>query len=118
MHDYRLYTEDPLEVYARLVSQIPDLDPAEEGALLDQARATGKLSESARTRLLEANLHLVISIAAIWPSDQRHILELIEEGNSGLALAVNSAGDCSCACFADYARGFIEREIAKGRPAE
>jgi hypothetical protein len=48
------------------------------------------MAEVARTRLVEANLSHVISVAEIYRTDRVHILDLIEQGNKGLLVGVDS----------------------------
>src|ERR1700761_4912698 len=78
------YVDDPLQTYLSEVRRIPPMDRAEEIECIQQICAGDDLAESARTRLVEANLQLVVSIARRQANDQIHILDLIEKGNHGL----------------------------------
>jgi RNA polymerase primary sigma factor len=55
--------EDPVAIYLRELSTVPALTREEEIELLRHALARDQRAESARTRLIEANLALVVSIA-------------------------------------------------------
>jgi RNA polymerase primary sigma factor len=118
MENEVFYSEDPLQVYLREISRIPALDRAEEIRCMAHVRASDQLAKASRTRLIEANLHLVGSLAERFPSDRLHILDLIEKGNNGLLLAVETLRDSSNDSFSDYARDFIERAVAEAIAAD
>lgn len=111
--DPEAYSEDPLDVYLRLLSTVPVLDRAEEARCVEHVRASDQLAEASRTRLVEANLHLVVSTAQSCQDDRHHILDLIEKGNAGLIAAANSLTEQRPDSFADYAKPFIERAVAE-----
>ncbi len=107
------WSDDPLEVYVTLVGQVPPLDNREEIACIDHVRAGDEMAESAVKRLLEANLHLVISLAERYQGHELCLLDLIEKGNAGLLLAVRSLTASAPESFVAYATPFIERALAK-----
>ena len=113
--DVLLDSEDPLQVYVREVSRVPPLDAIEEAACLEHLRAADERADDARRRLLEAHLHLVITVAGRYRNDRVHILDLIEQGNKGLIHALDSLGECTegSAPFWSYAEPFVERSIAE-----
>ena len=92
---------------------IAPLDIAEETACIDDVRAGGEVAEAASKRLVEANLHLVISLAERYQRHQVYVLDLIEKGNEGLLCAVQSLHDCAAESFSAHATPFIERTLAE-----
>jgi RNA polymerase primary sigma factor len=75
------YTEEPLQVYLREIGRVPALDEAEELRCLEPVRASDEMADAARRRLVEANLHRVVSLAEAHRIDSVHILDLIQAGN-------------------------------------
>lgn len=69
------------------------------------------MAEAAASRLTEANLLLVVSIAERYKNDRIHVLDLIQRGNEGLLRAVQSISDNRDESFSAYATGFIERAL-------
>lgn len=73
-----MYSDEPLQVYLTLIRQVPALDDVEESLCIEHVRANDQQAEASRTRLVEANLQLVVSVAERYSSDRIHILDLIE----------------------------------------
>ena len=71
-------------------------------------------AEKAGQRLVEANLHLVVTIAERYPHprDKMHIPELIQEGNRGLLTAIQTLRDSSAQNFPIHATPLIELAIS------
>ena len=86
------WSDDPLQVYLSAFSEVPPLEKSEETACIDHVRAGDEMADMARKRLVEANLHLVVSRAEHYRHGNIHILDLIEQGNAGLLLAVQGLG--------------------------
>ena len=107
-----------LGVYVREVCDVPPLTREEEIACVEQARAGGPMAESARKRLAEANLLLVVSIAERYTTDHIQILDLIQRGNEGLLRAAQSLSDGCPDGFSAHAAGYIERAIAEANAGE
>ncbi len=107
------YSDDPLQTYLRELRRIPALDEIEGCLCLQHVRANDPEAEAARTRLLEAHLPLVIPIAERYRTDQAHILDLIERGNSGLMQAVRSVETDDLNLFAVQAIRCIEQAITE-----
>jgi RNA polymerase primary sigma factor len=108
-----LYGEDPLAFYLRQLDSISPLIREEESALVQHVRSNDELSESAAQRLIEANLKLVVSIAERHLSSGTAMLDLVQEGNGGLLLALEDFSKDSGANFSTYASSYIERAILK-----
>jgi RNA polymerase primary sigma factor len=85
-----LYDDDPVAVYLREVCTVPALTREEEIELLRHTLAHDQRAESARKRLIEANLALVVSIAQNHGDSGVHVLDLIIAGNDGIILAVKT----------------------------
>jgi RNA polymerase primary sigma factor len=77
--------EDSLALYLRRVRSVPRLTPAEE-RLLCLRKERG--DQRAKMLLIEANLRLVVWVARRQTSFGVPLLDLIQEGNVGLTLAV------------------------------
>ena len=107
------FVDNPEGLYLSEVLKIPPLSPDEEIRCLQHVRAGDEEAEPARKRLLEANLHLVVSIAERNRNDQIHFLDLIVKGNDGLMGAVQAFGDSGEDSFSAYATAYIERAIAE-----
>jgi RNA polymerase primary sigma factor len=84
--------------------------------LSQHIRAKDQHAESAIQRLVEAHLHLVVSIAERYRSKGIHILDLIQRGNDGLLNAVRTFSDNSRDDWPAHATPYIERAIAKAIP--
>ena len=93
--DEPAYTQiDALSNWLRQVSHHQLLSREEEIAL---AKRIEQADESARSELIQANLRLVVSVAAKYQGHNVPLEDLIQEGNIGLMRAVNKF---------DYRRGF------------
>ena len=78
-------TQDPLKLYVRQIGDGRLLTAAEEREL---ARRKDAGDESAKRRLIESNLRLVMSITRSYTKANVPLLDLIQEGNLGLIRAV------------------------------
>ena len=104
--------DDPLAVYLRELNAIPALAQDEENKLSRHLRANDEDAETAGLRLVEANLLTVVAIAERYRGSGIHILELIQRGNEGLLLALNSFAASSGESFSAHAQACIKRAIA------
>jgi RNA polymerase primary sigma factor len=107
------FVDDPLGLYLDLVAKVPPLSRDEELRCIRHLRARDRQEESASKRLLEANSHLVVSIAERYPNNGINILDLIECGNAGLLRAIQTFGESSDDNFPAHATPHIERAIAE-----
>ena len=78
--------DDPVRMYLKEIGQIPLLSAEEE---VDLAKRVADGEQAAKNKLTEANLRLVVSIAKKYSGRGLHILDLIQEGNTGLIRAVD-----------------------------
>src|SRR6185503_450918 len=81
--------DDSIQMYLREIGKVPLLTGAEE---IDLAKRVEKGDETARKKLTEANLRLVVSIAKKYMGRNLGLLDLIQEGNLGLFRAVERCG--------------------------
>ena len=110
------FADDPEGAYRAAVDQVPALGLEEETSCLQHIQAKDQHAESAVQRLVEANLHLVVSIAERYRSKGIYILDLIQRGNEGLLNAVRTFSDSPNDDFPAHATPYIERAIAKAIP--
>ena len=110
------FTDDPEGLYLSEVQKVTPLSPDEEIRCLQHVRAGDEQAEPARKRLLETNLHLVVSIAERNRNDHIHFLDLIVKGNDGLMGALQTFGDSGEDSFSVHATACIERAIAEALP--
>lgn len=109
MRRFYPHRDSTLRAYFRDISTIALLGPAEETHLLIQAMQ-GDLT--ARKRLIEANLRLVVSIAARFQGCGLTMMELIAEGNVGLMEAVERFDFSLSLRLSTYAKYWILKYIS------
>ena len=102
--------DDPVRMYLKEIGQIKLLS-AEEEVELAQKMAEG--DENAKNKLTEANLRLVVSIAKKYSGRGLHILDLIQEGNTGLIRAVDKFDWTRGNKFSTYATWWIRQAITR-----
>ena len=102
--------DDPVRMYLKEIGQIRLLT-AEEEVELAQRMADG--DETAKGKLIEANLRLVVSIAKKYSGRGLHILDLIQEGNTGLIRAVDKFDWKRGNKFSTYATWWIRQAITR-----
>ena len=102
--------DDPVKVYLKEIGRVPLLTPEEE---IDLAIRIGNGDESAKKRLSEANLRLVVSIAKRYLGRGMQFLDLIQEGNLGLIKAVEKFDYTKGFKFSTYATWWIRQAITR-----
>ena len=102
--------DDPVRMYLKEIGQIPLLTAEEEQAL---ARRVVEGDPNAKKQLTEANLRLVVSIAKKYSGRGLHILDLIQEGNTGLIRAVDKFDYTKGNKFSTYATWWIRQAITR-----
>ena len=102
--------EDPVRMYLKEIGKVPLLSAEEE---IDLARRMSEGDESAKKRLAEANLRLVVSIAKRYVGRGMLFLDLIQEGNLGLIKAVEKFDYTKGYKFSTYATWWIRQAITR-----
>jgi RNA polymerase primary sigma factor len=124
-------TDDSVNMYLREIGRVPLLT-AEEEVHLAQMMERGKEeleraellhttpdrivirdSKEAQRRLIEANLRLVVSIAKKYNGRGLNLLDLIQEGNTGLMWAVEKFDYTRGYKFSTYATWWIRQSITR-----
>lgn len=103
---------DSVQLYLKEIGRYALLTSDEEKEL---AKRMEKGDESARQRLIQANLRLVVSIAKRYAhrTIQLGILDLIQEGNIGLSKAVDKFDYRKGFKFSTYATWWIRQAITR-----
>ncbi len=102
--------DDPVKVYLREIGRVPLLSSEEE---IELAIKLSNGDESAKQRLTEANLRLVVSIAKKYVGRGMYFLDLIQEGNVGLIKAVDKFDHTKGFKFSTYATWWIRQAITR-----
>ncbi len=102
--------DDPVKVYLKEIGRVPLLTPDEE---IDLAIRIKGGDETAKKRLSEANLRLVVSIAKRYLGRGMQFLDLIQEGNLGLIKAVEKFDYTKGFKFSTYATWWIRQAITR-----
>ena len=102
--------DDPVRMYLKEIGQIKLLTAEEE---VDLAKRVSEGDQHAKNKLTEANLRLVVSIAKKYSGRGLHILDLIQEGNTGLIRAVDKFDWTKGNKFSTYATWWIRQAITR-----
>ena len=102
--------DDPVKIHLREIGKIPLLTTAEE---LELAEKTAQGDDDARDRLIVANMRLVVSIAKHYVGRGMPLLDLIQEGYSGLIKAVDKFDYTKGFKFSTYATWWIRQSITR-----
>lgn len=102
--------DDSVRLYLREIGKIP-LITGEEEVMLAKRILQGE--KSAKDALAEANMRLVVSIAKKYIGRGLDLLDLIQEGNSGLLRAVEKFDHTKGFKFSTYATWWIRQAITR-----
>ena len=102
--------DDPVRMYLKEIGKVPLLSAEEEREL---AIRMSQGEESAKQKLAEANLRLVVSIAKRYVGRGMLFLDLIQEGNLGLIKAVEKFDYTKGYKFSTYATWWIRQAITR-----
>ena len=102
--------DDPVRMYLKEIGQVKLLSAEEE---VELAKRISEGDQEAKNKLTEANLRLVVSIAKKYSGRGLHILDLIQEGNTGLIRAVDKFDWTKGNKFSTYATWWIRQAITR-----
>ena len=102
--------DDSVRLYLREIGKIPLLSPEEE---LELAKRVAKGDKEAKDKMAEANMRLVVSIAKRYVGRGLDLLDLIQEGNTGLLRAVEKFDPDKGFKFSTYATWWIRQAITR-----
>jgi len=102
--------ESAFELYIKKISKMHGINKEDEKRMFFELRA-GK--ESVRGALITSNLRLVIKIAKAYSNNHDLLIELIQEGNLGLMIAVDRYDPARGFTFSTYATWWIKHHILK-----
>ena len=102
--------DDPVRMYLKEIGQIKLLSAEEE---VEMAQRMAEGDETAKNKLTEANLRLEVSIAKKYSGRGLHILDMIQEGNTGLIRAVDKFDWTRGNKFSTYATWWIRQAITR-----
>lgn len=102
--------DDSVRLYLREIGKIPLLSADEELALAKRVVAGDK---DAKDKMAEANMRLVVSIAKRYVGRGLDLLDLIQEGNTGLLRAVEKFDPEKGFKFSTYATWWIRQAITR-----
>lgn len=101
---------DPVRMYLKEIGKIPLLTAEEE---VELAKRVFEGDETAKKRMVEANLRLVVSVAKHYLGRGMQLLDLIQEGNMGLLKAVEKFDHTKGYKFSTYATWWIRQSITR-----
>jgi RNA polymerase primary sigma factor len=102
--------DDSVRMYLREIGKIPLINHEKE---IELAKKIEKGDKKAKKDLAEANLRLVVSIAKRYIGRGLDLLDLIEEGNTGLLRAVEKFDYTRGYKFSTYATWWIRQAITR-----
>lgn len=103
-------SDDSVRMYLREIGKIPLLESEEEEKL---ARRAMEGDQKAKNKMAEANMRLVVSIAKRYSGRGMDLLDLIQEGNTGLLRAVDKFDPDKGFKFSTYATWWIRQAITR-----
>ena len=103
-------TDDSVRMYLREIGKIQLLSIEEENELAKKAMEG---NQRAKDKMAEANMRLVVSIAKRYSGRGLELLDLIQEGNTGLLRAVDKFDPSKGFKFSTYATWWIRQAITR-----
>lgn len=104
------FADDSVRLYLREIGKIPLLSLEEE---TEFAKKVVEGDKKAKDKMVEANMRLVVSIAKRYSGRGLDLLDLIQEGNTGLLRAVEKFDPEKGFKFSTYATWWIRQAITR-----
>ncbi|MBQ6355228.1 RNA polymerase sigma factor RpoD [Candidatus Saccharibacteria bacterium] len=104
------FADDSVRMYLREIGKVPLLTLEEEHKLSQKIL---KGDKKAKDKMVEANMRLVVSIAKRYTGRGLDLLDLIQEGNTGLLRAVDKFDPSKGFKFSTYATWWIRQAITR-----
>jgi len=101
---------EAIRAYLQKIKDLPLLKPKEEIDLIKKAK---RGSRSARRKLINCNLKLVVNIAKHYSGYSLSLMDLIAEGNIGLMRAIDKFDTRRGFRFSTYAAWWIRQAITR-----
>ena len=101
---------DALEMYLREIRNFPLLSPSEEKELFIQIK---KGDSEAKDKVTKANLRLAVSIAKKYQNNGLSLIDLIQEANLGLLIAIDKFEIEKGYRFSTYASWWIKQTLSR-----
>lgn len=105
-----VFRDDPVKAYLTEIGNYRLLSPEEE---IELAIRITEGDETAKNRLVEANLRLVVSVAKRYIGRGMSLLDLIQEGNVGLMRAADRFDYTKGFRFSTYATWWIRQAVTR-----
>ncbi|MDO4785094.1 MAG: sigma-70 family RNA polymerase sigma factor [Propionibacteriaceae bacterium] len=83
-------------------------------ATAEELEALVRIGDEAMRRFVQANLRLVVSVARKYGRSQMPLLDLVQEGNTGLIRAVEKFDYAKGFKFSTYATWWVRQAISRG----
>ncbi|MBI3590543.1 MAG: sigma-70 family RNA polymerase sigma factor [Candidatus Melainabacteria bacterium] len=113
LSDVSVPIDDSIKLYLKEIGRVSLLKPLEELQLAQEIAGNGKGAETAKRKLISANLRLVVSIAKRYLGRGLNLLDLIQEGNIGLMKAAEKFDSNRGFKFSTYATWWIKQSITR-----
>lgn len=105
--------DDSVKLYLCEIGKVSLLKPLEELELSKAIQKGGQGADTAKRKLIQANLRLVVSIAKRYLGRGLNFLDLIQEGNIGLMRAAEKFDSERGFKFSTYATWWIKQSITR-----
>lgn len=105
--------DDSIKLYLKEIGKVPLLKPLEEMDLAKKVASGGSQAGYAKSKLITANLRLVVSVAKKYIGRGLSLLDLIQEGNIGLMRAAEKFDSDRGFKFSTYATWWIKQSISR-----